>query len=65
MFKIIIGVFVALCALVEIVYLILLHGGCKEIDRQTKERMDAIEPEKNFDFDFGVTVDKVRFGDEP
>lgn len=60
----IIGIFVGLCAVVEGIYLFLVWGGCREIDRQTKERMNKITEEECFDFDFGVTVDKVRFGDE-
>lgn len=60
----IIGIFVGLCALVEGVYLFLLYGGYKEIDRQTKERIEKLYRD-DLDFDFEVKVDKVRFGDEP
>lgn len=59
----IIGIFVGLCALVEGVYLFLLHGCYKEVDRQTKERIDKFYRD-DLDFDFEVEVDKVRFGDE-
>lgn len=59
----IIGIFVGLCALVEGVYLFLLHGCYKEVDRQTKERIDKLYRD-DLDFDFDVEVDKVRFGDE-
>lgn len=63
MFWWIIGIFVALCALVEGAYLFLCYGCFKEIDRQTQERIDKLYRD-DLDFDFGVEVDKVRFGDE-
>lgn len=60
---IITSVFIGLCALVEGLYLFLKHGCFKEIDRQTRERIEKSYRD-DLDFDFGVTVDKVRFGDE-
>lgn len=59
----IIGIFVGLVGLVEGLYLFLVHGCCKEIDRQTEERIENSYRD-DLDFDFGITVDKVRFGDE-
>lgn len=63
MIYVIIGVFVALCAITEGAYLFIRHGCFKEIDRQTEERI-AKAYRDDLDFDFGITVDKVRFGDE-
>ena len=59
----IIGIFVGLAGLVEGLYLFLVHGCNKEIDRQTKERIENSYRD-DLDFDFNVEVDKVRFGDE-
>lgn len=59
----IIGIFVGLAGLVEGLYLFLVHGCYKEIDRQTKERIENSYRD-DLDFDFNIEVDKVRFGDE-
>lgn len=56
--------FFALCALVEIAYLIIRHYGLKELDRQAKEHQENIGYRSDLDFDFHVEVDRVRFGDE-
>lgn len=58
-----IGIFVFACAAVEGAYLFLVHGCNKEIDRQTKERIENAYRD-DLDFDFNVEVDKLRFGDE-
>lgn len=59
----IIGIFIFAVAAVEILYLFLLHGCYREVDRQTDERIEALYRD-DLDFDFDVKVDKVKFGDE-
>lgn len=75
MFYVICGTYVVLCCLVEFVYYKLqktLNEMHNEWEQKLNARYDAEEAAEearqayrsDLDFDFHVTVDKVRFGDE-